>query len=306
MLRTLVCAFCLALLFSPLASAQIKLERKLVDGSTYTTDAVQRFEQKLTIAGMETETSSESKSTVKSTVGQRDGLGTIREESKPLSLQVNMTVMGANYFFDSANPDNAGTSALEILRDVHKALTRRTTTIVYDKDNHVQSIESDVDVLSNANETVRALAKSQLDPENLKKIANQELAKLPSDPVNKGDSWQRTESVNFGSGQVMTFETRYTYEGTVQKDGRPLEKITAKVEKVDFALQDSPLPLTVKAAQLKPAESETTILFDTARGQAVESTSNLHITGELTFVAANQELPAKLDLKIESSSVMKP
>jgi hypothetical protein len=217
-----------------------------------------------------------------------------------------MTVMGANYFFDSANPDNAGTSALETLRELHKALSRRTTTTVYDKQNRVDSITSDQDVLNNVPEAVRTLAKDQLDAEYLKKTANQELAKLPADPVNKGDSWQRTESVNFGAGQVMTFESRYTYEGTIEKEGKELDKISVKVQKIDFGIENSPLPLTVKTSQLKADETEGTILFDRARGQSIESHSNLRITGDITFVAGDKELPAKLDLKIESSAAIKP
>jgi hypothetical protein len=170
----------------------------------------------------------------------------------------------------------------------------------------VDSITLDQDILANVPEAVRNLAKSQLDSEYLKKAANQDIAKLPTDPVNKGDSWQRTEVVNFGAGQIMTFETRYTYEGTVEKDGRQLEKIKVETLKVDFGLENSPLPLTVKESKLKPAESSGTILFDRQRGHSVESTASLRITGDLTFVAGGNELPSKLDLKMESSAFVKP
>jgi hypothetical protein len=299
-------AVCLILLLHSFASAQVKLERKVAEGSTYTVERVIRFEQKLSIAGMDTETSNETRVTAQSTVGQRDGLGMLRVEEKIQALQVNMTVMGSNYFFDSANPDKAGTSALEILRELHKALARQTTTIVYDKDNRVEAVSSDQDVLNNVPEAVRNLAKSQLDPEYLKKVANQELDKLPSEPVSKGDSWQRSEPIDLGGGQVMTFHNRYTYEGTVEKDGRTLDKISLEVLKVDFALQNSPLPITLKSSQLKPAESAGTILFDREQGRTVESTSNVRITGELTFVAGDQDLPSKLDLKMESSTIIMP
>ncbi len=306
MFRMTILSLALVLALSPLASAQVKLEHKLQEGSTFTSELTQSFEQKLSIAGMDTETNSQVQTVVKSSVGQRDGVGMLRVEQKPQSLQISMTVMGSNYFFDSANPDNAGTSALEMFREVHKALAERTSTTVYDKANRVDSIVSEQDVLNNVPETIRNLAKDQLEPEYLKKAANQELDKLPSEPVNKGDSWQRNETAKFGAGQVMTFETRYTYEGTVEKDGRTLDKISVKVLKVDFNIENSPLPLTVKQSQLKPAESEGTILFDRQRGQTVESSAKLRITGDITFTAGGQELPSKLDLKIESNSLTKP
>src|SRR5687767_4920033 len=147
MLRMTILSVGLVLALSPLASAQVKLEHKVQAGSTSTVEATQRFEQKLTIAGMDTETNSEVRTVTKTTAGQRDGLGMLRVENKPDSMQISMTVMGSNYFFDSVNPDNAGTSALEMLRDLHKALSRRTSTTVFDKDNRVDSITSDQDVL---------------------------------------------------------------------------------------------------------------------------------------------------------------
>jgi hypothetical protein len=306
MSRATLLSACLVLILTALTSAQVKLEHKLPEGASFTVENTQRVDQKLTIAGMDTETSADVRTVTKSTVGKRDGVGMVRVENKPESLVISMTVMGSNYFFDSANPDNAGSSALEMFRDLHKAISRRTSTVVYDKDNRVDTVINDQDVLNNVPEAVRNLAKDQLDPEYLKKAANQELAKLPTEAVKQGDSWQRTESVNFGAGQVMTFETRYTYEGTVEKDGRTLDKIAVQVLKVDFGFENSPLPLTVKNSQLKPAESEGVILFDRQRGQTAESNSKLRITGDILFVAGDQELPSKLDLKMESGATVKP
>jgi hypothetical protein len=213
--------------------------------------------------------------------------------------------MGQNYSFDSASPDTKGTSQLEALRDVHKALAKRTTTTILDKMNRVYAIEADQDVLAGLPPEIAALAKGQLDPENLKKAANQEIDSLTTEPVSKGDSWQRTESANFGAGQIMTFQTKYTYEGTVEKGGKTLDKITSKTLSVDFGLQDSPLPFTVKGSDLKATESESVTLFDRALGQVVESSSSIRIEGDITFVVNNMDLPAKLDLKMQTGVVVK-
>jgi hypothetical protein len=216
-----------------------------------------------------------------------------------------MTVMGQNYSFDSASPDTKGASALEVLRDIHKALAKRTSTTTLDKTGRVLAIEHDQDVLSGLPAEIQALAKGQLDPENLKQQANQEIDSLPTETVNKGESWQRTESANFGAGQVMTFQTKYTYEGPIQKGGKTLEKITSKVLSVDFALQDSPLPFQLKGSDLKATESEGVILFDRELGQSVESSSSIRITGDITFVINNMDLPSQLDLKMTSAVLLK-
>ncbi len=128
---------------------------------------------------------------------------------------------------------------------------------------------------------------------------------MPTEPVNKGDSWQRAQSANLGAGQIMTFQNKFTYEGTVEKNGKTLDKITLKTLSVDFALQDSPLPLQLKGSALKATESDGTILFDRVLGQVVETTSSIRIEGEITFSVNNMDLPAKLDLKMQSSVVVK-
>ena len=140
----------------------------------------------------------------------------------------------------------------------------------------------------------------------MKNATNQELDQLKSDPIQQGDSWQRVLSANFGAGQVMDFKTEFTYEGPVEQDGKTLDKVTSKTLSVTFALDNSPLPFSLKTSNLKPAESAGLILFDRQRGAMVETSSKLRITGNITFVLNNQDLPAKLELKIEKATVLKP
>lgn len=303
--KTLVSA-CLVLGLSTAAFGQVKLERKYHEGSSHSAESTSHIEQKLTIAGMETDTSADTRTTVKATVGKRDVAGMLKIQEKIDSLQINTVVMGQNYSFDSASPDTKGSSPLEILRDVHKALAKRTTTTVLDKQNRVYAIENDQDVLSGLPPEIQELAKDQLDPENLKKAANQELDSLPTEPVSKGDSWQRTESANFGAGQIMTFQNKYTYEGTVEKGGKTLDKITSKTLSVDFSVGPPlSLKLQLKGSDLKATESEGVILFDREVGQVVETSSSIRIEGDITFAINNMDLPSKLDLKMQSGVVVK-
>jgi hypothetical protein len=306
MLRRILIVAVIVLGFCSVGMGQATLERKFVEDSSYHAQAAQKLQQKLTVAGMEIDTNSESKSVSKITLGKRDVEGKLRAEQRVESLQVMIGVMGQTYNFDSANPDDKGTSLLETVRDVHKALVKQTTTIVYDKNNRAVAVENDQEIINGLPMEVQLLVKSQLDPTHLKDQANQDLDQIKSDPINKGDTWQRTSSVNFGAGQVMDFKTEYTYEGTIEKDGKSLDKITSKVLSIGFALENSPLPLALKSSDLKAAESSGTYLFDRQAGQAVESNSSVQITGELTFTVNNMDLPAKLDLKIESTSAITP
>jgi hypothetical protein len=299
--RIALTASLMAILSVP-ALAQVKLERKIVEGSTRTTEQVTRVEQKLTIAGMETETESDSRVTVKSTTGKRDDSGNIRVQEKIVGMMITTKVQGTEYVFDSANPDKASGSALEMLRPVHKALSGRTTTTVWDKDNKITQIEFDQDALNGLEDNVRKLVKDEMDPEKIKKAANEELDRIPADAVKKGDAWERTSKRSLGAGQMLTATTRYTYEGEIEKDGKKLDKITSKVLSVDLTLEDSPLPLTIKSTDLKPTESKGELLFDRKVGQMISGSSSVRIVGDITFVINNMELPSKLDLKMETAS----
>ena len=303
MLRSLVSSV-LFLSFAITANGQVKLERKIVEGSTFTVTTSTNIEQKLTIAGMDTDTNAETRSVSKATVGKRDEQGMLRVQEKIDSLQVNMTAAGQQYSFDSANPDNKGGSVLEFVRDIHKALAKSVSTVVYDKNNRVHAVERDENLLGSLPEQARDLVKGQIDPEQLKSAANPDIERLPTDAVQKGDTWVRTETANFGAGQVMTFQTEYTYQGTVEKNGRTLDKITSKVTSVMFALNDSPLPLKLKGSELKADESEGTLLFDRELGRTAESTSSTRITGDITFTLNDMELPSKLDLKMKTTAIV--
>lgn len=301
-LRRLLCPLLLAVASGTMALGQVKFERKIHDGTSSKTESVSKTEQKLTIAGMEIDSGSNTRSIVKATAGKRDAAGNVRIQEQIESLQISINAQGTEYEFDSANPEKAGGSALEILRPVHKGMARRTTTTTFDMDNKVAQIEFDLDPLNDLPDMVRGLVKDQFDVERLKKAANEELERLPAEPVQKGDSWDRTTKLGLGAGQIMTVGTRYTYEGEIEQDGRKLERISSKITSVEFTIEDSPLNLSVKSSELKPESSTGELLFDRAQGQIVESKSAIRIVGDLTLVINGQELPSKLDLKIDSST----
>jgi len=227
-------------------------------------------------------------------------------EGKVKSLQISIGGTAGDYRFDSINPDDNGTSPLEIMRGVHKALASQVVTVVHDEDNRVVEVKCDNDALGQLPAEVQAMAKSQVDPEYLKEVANQQLDVIPSGAVTQGDSWVRNSKADFGAGQMMEFKTKYTYEGTVEKDGQTLDKITSKTLTGEFSLaDDSPLPIGLKDSELKVKESAGVILFDRKSGRIVESKESLRIAGGITFEANGQELPSELDLKIRTVSVIK-
>lgn len=284
-----------------LAQAQVKLERKYAPGDSYVRQDLTKIEQTLSLAGMENVTKNESRTTIRIRVGQADPEGKIALEEKIETLQVSMDANGVQYKFDSADPDNKGNSPLEGLREVHKLVLKTPTVTKLDKDRRVISVEADAALLNSLPPEFQQLAKGQLDPETLKKAANQDLDQLPSGAVKPGETWTRTETTNFGGGQLLTMSVQYTYEGPAEKAGQQLDKITAKAQTVEFSLEpNSPLPFKVKASKLKVGETQGTLLFDRKLGRIVERASAHRVQGELMFDINGMEFPAKLDLAMSN------
>lgn len=295
----------LTLLLGAPALAQVKFERKIQEGKTYTVEETAKMSQKLTIAGMDIESSADTQSTSKVTTGKRDASGQIKLEEKISSMQAQIKAAGSEYLFDSANPDKTGESTLEGMRKIHQVHARRKTTKTFDKENKLIKIEYDENALNDVADEIRNLVKDQYDPEKVKKAETDEAGQLPDKAVAKGESWDHTIKSNLGAGQVFTVASKFTYEGEVEKGGRKLDKITYTIKSVDFTLEDSPLPFTLKSSDLKPTDAKGEILFDRMSGMIVESKVTTGIKGDIVFVINGTELPSKLELKMETSTVRK-
>lgn len=133
----------------------------------------------------------------------------------------------------------------------------------------------------------------------------QQAGAFPDTPVNKGDTWKRTEDWHIEGGQTLSFDRTYEYVGTEDKDGRPVDKIKVTDEAVRYQLGSNTVNLSVKESDLKIESSEGTLLFDRELGAILERTITSRITGKLTFLLGGQELPAELDLKITRDTQQK-
>lgn len=309
MYRTMTAATIVLLFVASTATAQTKLEFKYTEGSRFITNLESKTHQILTIAGMDIETKSEQFIVMSIEVGKRGEDGTLRVKQKFDHMQTNLNLPGGiEVQFDSGNPDKkADNEQFEIVLDILRAVAKSNWTLVLDKNNKIQKVEGAEKVLESLKEDVRKLVKSQFDAETLKQNANQELGKLPSKAVKKGDTWKRTEVLNLEAGQTLTFETVYKYLGTVEKDGVTLDKIESTSTSVKYEIaEDSPSPLKVTKSDLKIAFSTGTILFDRKKGKIVSESGKVHIKGDMTFSINGMELPGKLDLTIETKTTNQP
>lgn len=296
------------LLSASAGQAQVLLKPKVQEGTKYVTDVSNLVSQTLTIAGMEVKTESDSAIRFTVDVSKRDEQGRISQRTKIESVRSNLMLPGGNVTFDSkVNLAKADIEQYAFIVDALKAMVGASFTVVVDAENQFVGVEGLADLVKpSLPQTAQDILKSQFSEARLKKQHEQALATFPNQPVKPGDTWDLTEDVDLGSGQILKVERRYEYVGTIERNGRTLDKITAPDKKVVSLDVDanSTVPFKFGKTDLQIAMSEATILFDRQRGQAMDATRVMHIKGKLTLVIANMELPADLDLKIESKAIV--
>ena len=285
------------------AQAQIKLEHKFVEGTKTVTHTNMKLKQTLTIAGMNSETESDRFVIASAVVGKRDADGKLRVDHQTDKLSV--TLKGAaSLSFDSDDPNRkADNAALEPFLDVMRAMSKAKLTLIHDKSGKVVAVEGLDKIAADVPETLR----SDFDEAKYKKNINQELDRLPADPVKPEDTWTRTTDLNLGSGQILSMTLEYKYIGATTESGKTFDKIEAKTTSTVFSIaDDSKLPIKVAKSDLKPTESSSTLLFDRAAGQWYSTKGKIRIQGDLNLTINGQELPGKLDLTIESETTRQP
>ena len=130
---------------------------------------------------------------------------------------------------------------------------------------------------------------------------------MPDVLASPGEPWERTEKLELGGGQTLTFHKKYEYAGNEKHGNTTLEKINVKTTEVSYSMDpNSASPLKVTKSDLKVESGSGTILFDREGGHVAQSDGKTHIKGSMTFQAAGQEIPGELDLAIESSTQLQP
>lgn len=298
MLRTFSCFAVLFLLGSTVASAQVTLEVKYPEGTKYTVQKEGKTTQTLTLAGMNIDTKSTTFGTTTTQIGKRAADGSLDIEQKVDSLQTETSLPGGLMLrFDSANPDKkADIPQLEPILEALRVTFRLPVTAVLDSKNKISRVSLPEGEFEKLSESV----KDRFKPEWLKKAADRSISVLPDGPVKKGDTWDRFHEINIGDGQVMSFNTKYEYAGTIEQDGKMLDKIIGKALDVSYTADGNPV-IQVKNSEMKVIDSVNTYLFDRGLGAMLSHSSKINIAGPVTLVINGTELAGKVDLTMEES-----
>jgi Family of unknown function (DUF6263) len=300
---------CVAVLSSHTVQAQVKLEYKFPEGQKFSYKSTAKTKQILTLQGTEILTEQDQVVVSSRTAAKRRDDGTLPVEDKVESLRVEMSLPGGNNLtFDSSNPDaKIENPALAFLGEALKLASETTYTLVLDAQNKVKAVEGTEKMLEKAEKLsppAKDVIHGRMQIDKLKMRFEQELRVLPDVLARPGESWERTEVLDIGSGQTLTFKKKYEYLGVEKLGDKTLDKISSKASEVELKMDPTAnSPFKVLKADLKVASSAGTILFDREAGHVVSAKGTIQIKGDmLTFSINGTELPGTLDLTMETNT----
>ncbi|MCA8998741.1 MAG: hypothetical protein KDA80_17205 [Planctomycetaceae bacterium] len=290
------------------ASAQdgvlLKHDPSYVKGKTFQSETTSNTEQTLTIAGMALETGSSTFAiTGSEVIDDAEGAAQIAHTFEVFQIHLNLPG-GIEVSYDKASGQEppAGNGPLETMQQYFKILSHANWVTTIGPDAKATKVEFQGDSATNVPE----MFKAEMSPERWLKETNREIDRLPSKVVNPGDTWTRNSEAELGSGQKFHLSTEYKYVGREEHKGKPMDHVTITTKTVVYEIgPESTLPLQVKKSDLKIDESAGDLWFDPELRHAVETSHSLHITGDLILVINGQELPSKLDLKMDNTNVVK-
>lgn len=305
-LHALMATALIAVASGPNRSDGVTLQFKHKEGTSSSVKSTSKIHQVLNIGGQGFETTARSVVLLTSAVGKRGGDGRLPIQQTIDGLAVELTLpMGVHVEFDSSNPAENTDERFHALIDSFKARVGSSHIIVLGKNNEVIGVEGTEKIFDKATPAALEILRNEIKPEQLKKNAEQGYGILPTEPVAKGATWTRTSTMRIGGGQTLKVETRFEYQGTINRDGVELDRIGTSVTSATCSVdEDARLSFKFSQSMLKVESSKGTILFDRAKGQAIESSSNTRIVGDVTLSMNEMEFPAKLELTLENGSLV--
>jgi hypothetical protein len=304
-------AAALVVVLAQAAQAQVKLQFKFPENAEATYVDSVHVDQTLTINGMDVPTKSDQSSRTRQAAGAKRPDGSVPVTYTVEAAKLQLEAPGVSLTVDSddkGEPPAGELPQLKVVRDIFRALVGASYTIVFDKDGKVAAVEGAEKAIPKADDLApeaAAALRERFAAERLKSEAVEQFGIFPDVLLRQGEPWDRSETMDLGGGQTLTFQKQYEYQGTVEKGGRTLDKIGVKASEVSYRMEPNPNnPVSVENSALKMESSDGTILFDRQAGQVVESNLKLHIVGELTLVIMGNNLPSQLDLTLESTSAL--
>jgi len=217
-------------------------------------------------------------------------------EQQIIGVKMDIDIGGNKMRYDSTE----ATIPSNPLTDFFKALEGSKLTLTIDpKDMSVVNIEGRNDFikkLGGSSPQMDKLLQNILSDAALKQMAEPTWGALPTKAVKKGDTWDRSTSMDLGPIGKYETKSKYTLDTVDAKQGKIDITTTVTYQPpVAGAGAKKELPFTIKSAELASKDGTGTALFNVEKGRFDQITTKMKISGKLVIDVSNMDTEVALD-----------
>ncbi len=173
---------------------------------------------------------------------------------------------GADIDYDSDAAEPPKGLVADMIVPVFKAMVKKPFQMKMSARGQVTDVKPPEGMVEALKAPALAQMGDMFSDENLKQMMGGSGLVFPVEPVKEGTAWQETMELKNAVIGTSKITKDYTYLGEEERDGRPLEKIDAKVE-TKFGGQEN----AQAKVEITDQESEGTLLFDDQAGRLVDA-----------------------------------
>jgi len=296
-------AFVLVCVASQSATGQKLLHWKLHGGEKLALEMKQQIGMELTMFGAPVKVSTDMLMEIDWNVTHvaDDGVMTVEQTIRRITMA--MTAPGMEPVeFDSDTADKAEGAAKELAKGITPLLAGAFTQRMRPTGEVV-----DVQLTEQAARAFEASPaagqlKSIFTKDGLKNLTGQVAAELPSEPVSKGDTWNRKLDIKLPQGQFKA-DVQYTYAGTERQGGVTAEKIDVEMT-LDFGEgmnleigQGGPMQAKVQA---KSQDNTGVMYFDADAGRLLSTkmTQDMTLQTKVGDTVIDQKVRSTMEMTL--------
>ena len=250
------------------ATAQTTLRYKFKQGDTFKYVMEQKMKMTRVVMGESSTMTAEQVSDLTWTVQGVDAAGNARITIKFGRNKMTMNLPTEKIEVDSAANREPDSELGRLYFKVMKKLSGLETSATVSPTGEFSDIALPEETLQELQKIPGANALGDaITADGLKRVMKQSGLILPKDPVSVGKSWTTRTDTKMPYGKLLA-DLECTYSGSVEKDGRTLEKLTL-TPKVKIE-PDAGAPIMVK---LKSHQGSGAAYFDSSAGRLLEVSS---------------------------------
>jgi hypothetical protein len=296
--RSLFLVLAVVALASPVQAERL-LRWKLKPGEAIDVRLVQDMDMTSTVLGKKLGSSADMSMVMRWNVENVGAEGVSQLRQSIQRLRMSMQTPGSDpVVYDSANASVADGMAKQLAENMAPLIGVEFIQSMSSRGEIIDVRLSDEAAAKLAKSPASAQLQQVFSKEGIKSLMHQAATVLPEKSVKPGDQWTGQTRTDSPVGTLIMNNT-YTYRGTVDKDGRTLDRIDVDVN-VTFAKGDNRLGVDV---QIKQQQNKGVMYFDVAQGRFVETL----LAQKMTMVTAiadqrhEQELDTKLRMQFSNA-----